>query len=360
MGVICLVTLVYSENAPSTAPRKMVAKFSPQGKAPLPKFVMRAVFKAESHFYNDFTIADGCLSRPQCYLALYDQKRRNPTFCMLLEDMMPAVAFTRIAPPLADDVEKLTMAAATLAKMHARWWGHPKKAPLDWVLHPSQDFGGLMLNGFLRTTKVGISCLSKVYGEVYEPIVAMMPQLRRRHKYILETLFAPPLTLTHGDAHIENVFYDARFSGGCAFIDFGNMMYSQGCFDLAFFMCHSIDVETRRATEERVVKAYHASLVANGVDAAAYTYDRCWFDYKFNVWKALISILAMGPNIEQMWRRKKGIFAEKPSKGDAMLKDMYEKLNERCIAALLDHKWLDLVLEGDTYCGVCSCCAYTY
>ena len=42
------------------------------------------------------------------------------------------------------------------------------------------------------------------------------------------------------------------------------------------------------------------------------------------------------------------------------IKEMYEKLNERCIAALLDHKWLDLVLEGDTYCGVCSCCAYTY
>ena len=26
---------------------------------------------------------------------------------------------------------------------------------------------------------------------------------------------------------IENVFYDKRFSGGAAFIDFGNMMFSQ-------------------------------------------------------------------------------------------------------------------------------------
>ena len=40
---------------------------------------------------------------------------------------------------------------------------------------------------------------------VYAPILAWVPQLRRRHKYILAELFKPPLTLTHGDAHIENV-----------------------------------------------------------------------------------------------------------------------------------------------------------
>ena len=97
MGLIVLVKLTLSENAPDSVPRKMVAKFSPQGKLPLPRFMIRAVFLAESHFYNDFTIADGGMSRPQCYLALYDKPRRKPTFCMLLEDMMPAVSYTRVA-----------------------------------------------------------------------------------------------------------------------------------------------------------------------------------------------------------------------------------------------------------------------
>lgn len=62
MGVIVIVTLTYSANAPDSLPKRMVAKFSPQGKAPLPRFMIRAIFKAEAHFYNDFSIKQGAPS----------------------------------------------------------------------------------------------------------------------------------------------------------------------------------------------------------------------------------------------------------------------------------------------------------
>ena len=70
--------------------------------------------------------------------------------------------------------------------------------------------------------------------------------------YILQELFRPPLTLTHGDAHIENVFFHSRFSGGAMFIDFGNMMFSQGMYDVAFYMVNSMEVVDRRALEKQV------------------------------------------------------------------------------------------------------------
>ena len=89
---------------------------------------------------------------------LYDKPRRKPTFCMLIEDMMPASAYTRVGS--CNEVERLHAAVATLAKLHARWWNHPKQPPLDWLLHPTQDFGGLLLNGFLRVTKVARPSLS--------------------------------------------------------------------------------------------------------------------------------------------------------------------------------------------------------
>jgi aminoglycoside phosphotransferase family enzyme len=141
-----------------------------------------------------------------------------------------------------------------MARLHARFWGHKKSPPVEWLLHPSHDYGGLMLNGFLLTIKLGMASLSRVYPEAYKPIKAWMPILQRRHKYILGELFRPPLTVCHGDAHIENVFYDSRFAGGCAFIDFGNMMFSQSMYDVAFFMCHSLEVDVRRSTEEQVVR----------------------------------------------------------------------------------------------------------
>ena len=38
----------------------------------------------------------------------------------------------------------------------------------------------------------------------------------------------------------------------------------------------------------------------------------------------------------------------------------YEQLNERCVTALLDHDWLKLCLEGDKFCGVCSCLPFCF
>ena len=43
--------------------------------------------------------------------------------------------------------------------LHARWWKAPKAPPLDWLLHPTQDFAGLLLNGFVRVTKVGLAAM---------------------------------------------------------------------------------------------------------------------------------------------------------------------------------------------------------
>ena len=353
MGDIGIVMMTLSANAPESCPRRMVAKFSPQGKAPLPRIVMRAIFKSESHFYNDFSVRDAGLSRPECYFALYDARRAKPTFCMLVEDMMPAVGFTRIKS--TDELERCQQAVCALARLHARWWEHPKKAPLDWLVHPTQDLGGLLLRAMLRATHTGMASLSRIYADVYAPIAAWMPQLRRYHQYIQRELFKPPLTMCHGDAHIENVFYHPRFAGGCAFIDFGNMMFGPGVSDVAFFMVHSLDVDVRRNVEEATVRAYHAALIANGVDEAAFPWERCWRDYRFNLWRALLAVMTIAPSLEHQHKTGTGIFSEKPTKGDATLREMYDKLNERCVAALLDHDWLSLVLEGTETCVSCGC-----
>ena len=71
MGVIALLGITY--DGETSAPTSMVAKFSPPGKAPLPSFVVRAIFKAESHFYNDFSMkASGIVRSPsaECRLCL--------------------------------------------------------------------------------------------------------------------------------------------------------------------------------------------------------------------------------------------------------------------------------------------------
>ena len=385
MGDISAISLEYSGSC--DAPTSLIAKFSPVGKAPLPSFVIRAVFKTESLFYWDLSVQDGGLIRPECYLALYDKARSRPSFCLLLEDLRPARLFSRVGPPgtvaSLDDHASLHAFVAGLARLHARWWEHPKARPLDWVLHPSKDFGGLVLRGFMRTAKLGLPALVKCYPDTYAPLRSWLPHLRRRHRFIVQECLKPPLTLTHGDAHIENAFFDARFvaasaaaavrgeakhgaaPSGAAFIDFGNMMFSPCTSDVAFFLVHSLDVGVRRALEGDLLRHYYATLVANGVDATTYPYERCWHDYKFNLWRALLSVCAMAPGLLSQKKRRTGMFSADPkamSEAERKEKALYEQLNERCVAALLDHKWLELLLEesGAPSCGLCSCISVCY
>ena len=129
MGDISAVDITYS-SAATDAPTRLVAKFSPAGKAPLPSFIVRAIFKAESSFYNNFSVAKGGVPRPECYLALYDRRRRTPSFCLLLQDMRPATMYVRVVPKervcgLADKPALMAFMSA-LAKLHATWWEHPK------------------------------------------------------------------------------------------------------------------------------------------------------------------------------------------------------------------------------------------
>ena len=53
-----------------------------------------------------------------------------------------------------------------------------------------------------------------------------------------------------------------------------------------------VPTEGQRSDEADLVRAYHEALVQCGVDAAAYPYERCWHDYKWNLWRALLSLCA--------------------------------------------------------------------
>jgi hypothetical protein len=153
---------------------------------------------------------------------------------------------------------------------------------------------------------------------------------------------------------------------------------------VAFFLCHSLEPSIRRDVEDAVVRHYHAMcamfprhpqprlaphrqpcarprrrLLANGVEN--YPWERAWREYtrrdaksaarlppacrpltnrprhasavwrryRLNTWRALISILAMGPSLAQQHSHSTGIFAAEPTKANAQLRVMYEKLNER-------------------------------
>ncbi|KAL1518991.1 hypothetical protein AB1Y20_003260 [Prymnesium parvum] len=366
-GELVKVTVEVEGEMPH-CPRRFVAKFAPQGELQLPLFLVRQTFLTETHFYHDFTVEEGGLVRPECYLAVADPSKRQLTFCLLIEDMLPAVSYTRLqarprpctfarvaeahSSPSAPRTLPPPSAAPTggqvlgaLAGLHARWWDNQKTKPLDWVPHP-KDYGGAARHVWKLLIRRGFKHLPACFGEVYQPVFSWRRAVLKHHDHIYRLLHQHPLTLCHGDVHLDNVFFHERFPGGCALVDFGNMHLGQGLSDVAFFMATNIPVDARREHEHALLKHYYQTLVNSGVSEESYSWDRCWREYRQQIWRPFVAILTLSPSFAKQKKLRSGMFAESPSPGDASLLKMYTEFNKRLLAALLDHKWIELVLPA--------------
>ena len=139
-------------------------------------------------------------------------------------------------------------------------------------------------------------------------------------------------------------------------IDFGNMFFGQGCNDLAFFLGTNLEPEVRRRHEEALLRRYHAGLQQGGVNTALYPFERCWEDYRLNMWRAYINIAYVTMSRFDVMRKKgTGAFAAEPDEGSRKELATYEARNRRLVAALVDLKFDELLAEGPESCGPCSC-----
>lgn len=96
-------------------------------------------------------------------------------------------------------------------------------------------------------------------------------------------------TLVHGDFHPANMMVRKRTpeEGGLlsledtdlTILDWEVVGLGSGPQDCAqYFISHMVSAD-RRQCEERLLKEYYATLVANGVEEVAYGWERCWADY---------------------------------------------------------------------------------
>ena len=238
------------------APHRMVAKFAPQKQDKLPRFIVKFQLRNEAHFYNDFTVAGGGLPRPACYLAA-ERRRAKPTFLMLLEIVDDAVTYTRIGG--CDVAEHLERAVGALGGLHARWWDHPRKAPLQWALHPHQGLGRFLFSRqyFAYSLSRALRAMRVWEPETFAPLLAWSELLTRAAPLVVKQCTTPPFTLVHGDAHLDNIFFADRFPSGCAFIDHANMMLAKPLLDVAFFLgtCRRLQAASPRASEAATPRA---------------------------------------------------------------------------------------------------------
>ena len=240
-------------------------------------------------------------------------------FVLLLEDLAPLVQGDQVdgATPA-----QVLDAAVNLAGLHGPRWCDATLLELPGLMLNDEDSVALLEDMYPSTMELFLDGLGDlVDADTATTLRACVPLTRA-------WLLGRPerFGLVHGDYRLDNLmFTPGGGPGEVAALDWQTLSLALPARDLAYLVATSLEPDVRREVERHVVAAYHARLVALGVDG--YDLETCWEDYRFAQLQApLVAVFGCA-------------YGTRTERGDRMFAAMVR----RSAAAIRDLGTLDLV-----------------
>jgi aminoglycoside/choline kinase family phosphotransferase len=208
-------------------------------------------------------------------------------FVMVLEDL-EASGCGFINPSDDDIVDVAASAVDELAVLHATFLGRE----LGWLRTPSgmrsKPQGPEMA---ARRAQFIVSAVDQ-FADDMPPVFRRLGDLYAKRSLDIVALFNEgERTLIHGDTHSGNLFVDAGRTG---FYDWAVAGRGPGVRDVAYFLCNSLPVETRRAEEAALLGRYLSGRADRGAPLDKDTADEQYRLFSVYSWIAAASTAAMG------------------------------------------------------------------
>ena len=244
----------------------VVVKLPAEGSRSRALAVRMAMYRREVGFYRDLGAASDVAVR--CHHADVDERTQD--FVLVLDDLTDAATVDQLdGCPVDRAAEVLT----AVAGLHARHWDDTglEGAPQQ------QRFGGsLFAEQLARSVDACWPDVRAAFGDELSPLAtAIGDGLADALPRVAESLSRPPITLSHGDLRLDNVFFDE--AAGVRLCDWQLSGRSRGARDVAYFLTQSLTPEVRRDAERDLVRWYLDQLAARGV---RYDERTAWADYR--------------------------------------------------------------------------------
>jgi hypothetical protein len=252
-------TLLRLDLAGPGAPPRLVAKLAPE--APAMRARLAAANAREVAFYTH--VAPHAPHVPQAAFAAAD----HTGSVILLPDLSDHRAY-----PLVDGASPQVAKAAlqALAALHARWWGAPPMPEPDLAA----EFGFAAHWSAFRAARPDLPAGLLALGD--RLAMGQAPHLA-------------PRTLTHGDAHLENLLMAPN--GAAVWLDWQMAGAGMAVADVCYFLTASLDPATRRASEDDLLARWHAALMSHGV--TGYPLAQARRDYRHGLaGKLILTVIA--------------------------------------------------------------------
>lgn len=257
VGTIARLDLAYDGDA-GDAPPTLIAKLHSTDPASRALGAMYGLYEREVRFYNELA-GKVALHSPRCYAAMFDPASARCT--LLLEDLGPTGRLgDQLATPSAADME---LAMRELARFHAGAW---QRAPIE--EHPWLVSGLGLVRTVLATMYPAMyPVFLERYGDTLpQEIRDAIPSLNTECLALLDEAERGPRTLAHGDYRLDNMCFGQPGSHyALSVIDWQSVTAAPAYFDVAYFISTSLPVETRRASQDELLRIYEDELRRNGV-----------------------------------------------------------------------------------------------
>ncbi|KAK4149765.1 hypothetical protein C8A00DRAFT_37642 [Chaetomidium leptoderma] len=212
-------------------------------------------------------------------------------------------------------VERVRTGVEELAMLHAKTWG-AKQDDFPWLKE------GLSLREVILSLMSEPAWAARFFDEAAKPPVADDMTDRARMVRAFKTLWATTnqdhLCVAHGDSHIGNTFITA--AGEPGFLDWQGLHFNSFLHDVTYFVVGTLTVEDRRAHEVELFEHYLGALHTAG--GPKLEKEALWDDYRKHHLHGFAWSLT--PPMMQP-------------------KDKVDAMTARHVAAMIDHKSLELL-----------------
>jgi hypothetical protein len=269
VGALARLTPTYAGGG---GPATVVAKFVAADEGN--RFVANVLgmYRKEVGFYRTLS-AKARLPHSACFYADHDDS--TDEFVLLLEDLAGGRVVDQIDGCGRADAEA---AIDALADFHAGFWNDTALAETGWL-------GALcdapFPDAIAMSYEPAWGVVQELFGEDLTPEVkAFGDQYTERLPSIVARLSEGPVTLSHGDFRLDNIFFAADGDQGVPLrvCDWQLVDRSRGARDLAYFLSQSLVPDLRLEMEKGLVQRYVDGLAAKGVED--YPLDLAWDDYR--------------------------------------------------------------------------------
>lgn len=274
MAELCRLTLEYEgdEDLPGT----MIAKFAAQNEN-LAVAQLLDFYNRETNFYNK--IGHDCPFRvPRSYYANVNQETYD--FVLLMEDLGDVAPNDQLTGSTREEAfDKVTK----IAELHARYWNKVDAPDLDWVY----DFMSIEERTKLRDYVYQPAmepAIEKFADHFSEETMAICRTVGERYVELFDAL-SDNRTFIHGDFRQDNFIYQTG-SNEAVVMDWQISGQGAGTFDVAYFICQSLQIPLRREIEKELLQTYVDTLAENGV--TDYDFDAAFRDYRLLILFCLV------------------------------------------------------------------------